>query len=85
MAHSARAKTFLEFYRVQEGFLSGSVIKNPSVMQETTVQSLGREDPLDEGMPTRSNSSTLAWKTPWTKEPGGQQSTKTGSQRVILK
>ena len=82
MGHSAWAKTFLEFYRVQEGFLGGSVIKNPPVMQETKVQSLGQEDPLEEGMPT--HSSTLAWKTPWTKEPGGQQSTKFGSQRVGL-
>jgi len=70
MGHSAQAKTFLEFYRVQEGFLGGSVIKNPPVMLETRVQSLGQEDPLEEGMPT--HSSTLAWKTPWTKEPGGQ-------------
>ena len=38
-------------------------------MQETQVQSLGREDPLEEGMGI--HSSILAWKIPWTEEPGG--------------
>ena len=42
------------------------------------VQSLAREDPLEEGMAT--HSSILAWRIPWTEEPGGLQST--GSQRV---
>ena len=42
------------------------------------VQSLGREDPLEEGMAT--HSSVLAWRLPWTEEPGGLQSV--GSQRV---
>ena len=42
------------------------------------VQPLGREDPLEEGMAT--HSSILAWRTPWTEEPGGLRST--GSQRV---
>ena len=42
------------------------------------VQSLGREDPLEEGMAT--HSSILAWRTLWTEEPGGLQSM--GSQRV---
>ena len=42
------------------------------------VQSLGQEDPLEEGMAT--HSSILAWKTPWTEEPGRLQSM--GSQRV---
>jgi len=46
-------------------------------IKETWVQSLGWEDPLD-GMAT--HSSILAWKTPWTEEPGGLQSI--GSQRV---
>ena len=40
--------------------------------QETQVQSLGREDPWEEEMATRSNN--FAWKTPWTEEPGGLQS-----------
>ena len=49
--------------------------KKPPTMQETQVaqvQSLGREDPLEEGMAT--HSSTLAWGIPWTEEPGGLQS-----------
>ena len=40
-------------------------------MQETWVQSLGWEDPLEEGMATLLHSSLLAWKIPWTEEPGG--------------
>ena len=46
-------------------------------MQETWAWSLGWEDPLEKGMAT--HSSVLAWKIPWTEEPGGIQST--GSQR----
>ena len=47
-------------------------------MQETQVQSLGREDPLEEEMATPSN--ILAWKIRWTEEPGGVQSRVTKSQ-----
>ena len=47
-------------------------------MQETWVQSLGREDPLEKGMATYS--SVLAWEIPWTLEPGGLQSME--SQKV---
>ena len=43
--------------------------------EETRVLSLGREDPLEEGVAT--HSSILAWKTPWTKEPGGLESIRT--------
>ena len=46
--------------------------------QELQVQSLGQEDPLEEGMAT--NSSILAWRIPWTEEPGELQSM--GLQRV---
>ena len=46
--------------------------------QETRVRSLGQEDPLEEGM--AAHSSILAWRIPWTEEPGGLQSM--GSQRV---
>ena len=53
-------------------------VKNPPAMWETQVQYLGWEDPLEEGIAT--HSSTLAWKIPWTEEPGGLQSM--GSQRV---
>jgi len=47
-------------------------------IEEMRVQSLGQEDPLEEGMAT--HSSILDWKIPWTEEPGGLQSTR--SQRV---
>ena len=43
-------------------------VKNPPVMQETWVQSLSQEDSLGKGMAT--HSSTLAWRIPWTGEPG---------------
>ena len=44
-------------------------MKNPPAMQETRVRSLGWEDPLEEGMTTYS--SLLAWRIPWTEDPGG--------------
>ena len=47
-------------------------IKNLFVMQETQVQSLGQDDPLEEEMAT--HSSILAWEIPWTEESGGLQS-----------
>ena len=53
-------------------------MKNLPAMQETQVQPLGGEDPLEKEMAT--HSSTLSWKIPWTKEPGGLQSM--GFQRV---
>ena len=65
-------------------FPGGSVVKNlpaKQEMQETQVQSLGREDPLEEGMAT--HSSVLAHRIPRTEEPGELQSM--GSQRVGLK
>ena len=52
--------------------------KNLPAVQETRVQSLGQEDPLEEGMAT--HSSILAWRIPWIEKPGGLQSM--GSQRV---
>ena len=54
------------------------MVKNLPAIQETWVRSLGWKDPLKKGMATRS--SILAWKIPWTEEPGGLQSM--GSQRV---
>ena len=60
------------------GFPGDSAAKNPPAVQETWVWSLGREDPLEQGMAT--HSSILAWTVPWTEEPGGLQSM--GSQRV---
>ena len=53
-------------------------IKNLPATQETQVQSLGREDPLEKEMAI--HSSILAWEIPWTEEPGGLQSM--GSQRI---
>ena len=47
---------------MNKGFPGGSVIKNPSAMQETLVQSQGQEDPLERGMAT--HSSILAWRIP---------------------
>ena len=54
------------------------MVKNLPAMQETWVQSLGREDLLEKGMAT--HSSILAWGIPWIEEPGGLQSK--GSQRA---
>ena len=54
------------------------MVKRLPIMWETQVRSLGREDPLEKEMAT--HSSTLAWKIPWTEEPGRLQSM--GSPRV---
>ena len=61
-----------------KGFPGGSVVKNPPIMHETQVQSLGQEDPLEKEMAM--HSSILAWEIPWKEEPGGLQSM--GSHRV---
>ena len=50
-------------------YLVALMVKNLLAMQKTWVRSLGWEDPLEKGMAT--HSSILAWKVPWTKEPGG--------------
>ena len=47
------------------------MVKNLPAMQETQVQSMGQEDPLENGMATHSS---IAWRIPWTEEPGGLQS-----------
>ena len=54
------------------------VVKNPPAMQETQVRFLGQEDPLEEEMAI--HSSIVAWRIPWTEEPGGLQSIQ--SQKV---
>ena len=54
------------------------MVKNPPAKQETRVPSLGGKDPLEKEMAT--HSSILAWKIPWTEEPGGLRSI--GLQRV---
>ena len=58
--------------------LVAQTVKRLPTMRETWVQSLGQEDLLEKEM--ASHSSTLAWKIPWTEEPGGLQSM--GSHRV---
>ena len=58
--------------------LVAQMVKNLSAVWETKVQSLGQEDPLEKGM--TAHSGILAWRIPWTEEPGGLQSV--GSQRV---
>ena len=58
---------------------SGGMVKNLTAMWETWVRSLGQEDPLEKGMAT--HSSILAWRIPWTEEPGGLLPV--GSQRVM--
>ena len=57
------------------------MVKNLPAMWETWVQSLGWEDPLEEGMAT--HSSILAWRIPWTEEPDGQQSMELQSQTGV--
>ena len=52
-------------------FLVAQMVKNLPSMWETGVRSLGQEDPLRKGMATHSN--ILAWRIPWTEEPGGLQ------------
>ena len=60
-------------------FLVAQLVKNLPAMQETWVQSLGREDPPEKRMATRS--SVLIWEIPWTEEPGGLQSM--GCKKVV--
>ena len=70
--------------RVCWGFPGSSVVKNPPTMQETQVQTLDWEDPMEKGVDTQSSilfiyffyffhSNSLAWRIPWTEEPGGLQ------------
>ena len=53
---------------ISSASLVTQMVKNLSAMQETQVPSLGWEDPLEKGMATHSN--ILAWRSPWTEEPG---------------
>ena len=63
---------------ISEDSLVAEMVKSLPSMQETRVQSLGQEDPLEKEMAT--HSSIPAWKIPWTEEPGGLQSM--GSERI---
>ena len=66
---------------ISEGFPGGTVVKNPPAMEETWVQSLGQEDPLEEDMAT--HSSILAWRIPWTEESSRLQSLHSQSGRQL--
>ena len=57
-----------DIFGVCQASLLAQSVKNLPAMQETCVQFLGQEDPLEKEMTT--HSSTLAWKIPWTEEPG---------------
>ena len=61
---------YVDVYLNQD-FPVAQTVKNLPVMQETRVQSLGQEDPLEKGMAI--HSSILAWRIPWTDKPGGLQ------------
>ena len=76
-----RPPIFQAFELSQDGVLASlmaQVVKNLPAIQETHVQSLSVEDPLEKGMVT--HSSIPAWRIPWTEKPGRLQSM--GSQRV---
>ena len=63
---------------ILKDFPIAQMVKNLPAVQETQVQLLGQEDPVEKEMAT--HSSILAWEIPWAEEPGGLQSV--GSQRV---
>ena len=57
-------------FRTPQGFPRGSEGKESACSADTRIQSLGQEDPLEKGMTTQS--SILAWRIPWTEEPGAK-------------
>ena len=77
MEHS-NLKEIEGWERIRGASLVTQMVKNLPAMQETRVQSVGQEDPLENGMAT--HSSIPAWRIPWTEESGRLQSM--GSQRV---
>ena len=74
-----RKLIFPEIYTTSSSLVAQTV-KRLSTMQEIRVRSLGREDPMEKEMAI--HSSTIAWKIPWTEEPGRLQLQSMGSQRV---
>ena len=62
--------------------LVAQMVKNSPAVRETWVPSLGWQDPLEKGMAT--HSSILAWRIPWTEEPGGLQSIGVAKSRTRL-
>ena len=75
---SMRFKKNVKRWQLSWGSLVAHRLKRLTATRETWVRALGWEDPLEKEMAT--HSSTLAWRIPWTEEPGGLQST--GPQRV---
>ena len=78
MASGTKQSAFESVFITSQLSLVAQTVKHLSTMRETWVRSLGREDPLEKEMAI--HSSTIAWKIPWTEEPGRLQSM--GSQRV---
>ena len=78
MVISSDSVVVVVFYIHTRASLVAQPVKNLPAMQESQSQPLGWEDPLEKGMAT--HCSILAWRIPWTEEPGGLQSI--GSQRV---
>ena len=74
-SHGSPAQAFFRnlqpYIGMEAGFPGGSGVKNPPAKQEMPVRSLGQEDPLEKEKAT--HSSVLAWRIPWTEEPGGLQ------------
>ena len=77
-AYDESNKTLMEKNKEDQASLVAQTVKNLPAMQDTWVQSLGREDPLEKELAT--HSSILAWSIPWTEEPGRLLSM--GLQRV---
>ena len=71
-------RTHLSLLGDSRASLGSQMVKNPPAMQETWLQPLGWQDPLEKG--TATQSTILAWRIPWKEEPGRLQSM--GSQRV---
>ena len=68
MSHIQISKKVVTYWLLLDSLVA-QMVKNLPAMHETWVQSLGWDDPLEEGMTT--HSSILAWGIPWTEEPGG--------------
>ena len=66
-------------YLINRASLVTQLVKNLPAMEETRIPSLGQEEPLEKEMAT--HSSILAWKIPWTEEPGGLKSM--GVTRIV--
>ena len=71
-SHISSNWSIWEYHGPVPSFLAAQMVKNLPAMWETQVQSLGCEDPLEEGRAT--HSSVLPWRIPWTEEPGGYSS-----------